>query len=77
MALQSIVRHFNMTFELIKINSCTDNIEHNKKNCKVILTLGPPFTPTPYFNLKHCYLQSENFIESRWNLVPQYLMYKL
>ncbi len=77
MTLQSIVKHLNMTFELIKIKCCMDNNEHNKDICKVILPLGPPFTPTPYFNLKLCYLQSENFIESRWNLVPQYLMYKL
>jgi hypothetical protein len=42
-----------------------DNNEHNKEICKMILPLGPPFTPTPYFNLKFCYLQSENFIESR------------
>jgi hypothetical protein len=27
----------------------------SRKIHKVTLSLGPPFTPTPYFNLKPCY----------------------
>jgi hypothetical protein len=55
MTLQSIARHLDMTFELIKIKCCMDNNEHKFFFWKVILPLGsPPLPPISISNFVIC-----------------------